>query len=603
MSTKTLLISAVLSGLLLFTAPNPCLADASTETVRAIAPNPSGLIAHYEFEGDAVDTSGFQPLANGTLFGNPTFVAGVFGQGIDLDGYGDYVDCGNASYFDITEQITVTAWIKVVEFDKKYQTIISKGDDSWRLARAGKSNRIEFACNGTSANKWNGIGEVPWAISSTTDVNDGKWHHIVGVFDGTFLYLYIDGALEAAKGAAKSIYISSYNVCIGANAQVPGCDWNGLIEDMRIYNYALSQAEIVSIMGKNEIHLPEPTSATLYNIAKTYEKLSKHGQAKSIYQLILQRYPDSEYTIEAQFYIARRNIFSLTNSGNYTDAQAAIDKFTADFAKHPALPGTLYWFAKEFEARERYERAKGIYQQVVQQHPDSSHAFKALLGVSKMDVLSSIESGNDTAAQAALATLIADFNDHPDLPDSTFEVGHKYYTKARLKVRDGLEEQATEYYQKAITHWERIIHVWPRCSYAPRAYYCSAVVYSQELGEHLKGIDYYQQIVDNWPDYQYASHAQFLVGKNYEILRDSNSVTESEANPKIEQAYKGVVEKYPDSKSAPSAALKLARMNLLRGQRVEAAMYYELFLAIADPSDTRIKNVKARLEQMKGENQ
>lgn len=63
MSTKTLIISSVLSAFLLFTAVGVCFADASTETVRAIAPNPAGLVAHYEFEGDTVDTSGFQSPA------------------------------------------------------------------------------------------------------------------------------------------------------------------------------------------------------------------------------------------------------------------------------------------------------------------------------------------------------------------------------------------------------------------------------------------------------------------------------------------------------------------------------------------------------------
>lgn len=136
------------------------------------------MVAHYEFEGDAVDTAGFQPLADGTPVGNPTYEDGVFGRGINLDGESDYVDCGNESYFDITERITVTAWIKVNKFDKKYQAIITKGDNSWRLARVGDSNNVEFACNGTAATRWTGWGEIPWAVSGTTSVNDGKWHHI-----------------------------------------------------------------------------------------------------------------------------------------------------------------------------------------------------------------------------------------------------------------------------------------------------------------------------------------------------------------------------------------------------------------------------------------
>lgn len=192
----------------------------------------------------------------------------------------------------------------------------------------------------------------------------------------------------------------------------------------------------------------------------------------------------------------------------------------------------------------------------------------------------------------------------PGLSEAILQVGHGYYTKARLEEKDGLDEKAKEYYQKAITVWERIITDLPASTgTSPEAYYCSAVVYSQELGDYLKGIDYYQKVVDNWPDYTFAWRAQFFVGMYYEKLRNSGNVPESEVIPKIEQAYQSVIEKYPDSKSVPYAALKLGYLNLKRGQRAEAVMYYELFLATADPGDSRIKNVKARLEKLKGEDQ
>ena len=232
MSTKTLLINSVLFGFLLSTAPNPCLADASTETVRAIAPNPSGLIAHYEFEGDAVDTSGFQPLANGTLFGNPTFVAGVFGQGIDLDGDGDYVDCGNASYFDITEQITVTSWIKVVEFDREWQTVIAKGDDSWRISRGGATNQLHLACTGLTPSP-------PW-LNGSINVNDGKWHHAAAVYDGARMHLYVDGIPDASREAHGMINTGTSPVYIGENAQKTGRYFRGLIDELTIFNHALN---------------------------------------------------------------------------------------------------------------------------------------------------------------------------------------------------------------------------------------------------------------------------------------------------------------------------------------------------------------------------
>jgi TolA-binding protein len=80
-------------------------------------------------------------------------------------------------------------------------------------------------------------------------------------------------------------------------------------------------------------------------------------------------------------------------------------------------------------------------------------------------------------------------------------------------------------------------------------------------------------------------------------------VPESEASLKIEQAYKAVVEKYPDSALAANACMKLSDLHLKRGQRLEAAGYLELFLATAHPSDPRMQSVKTRLEKLKGEAQ
>ncbi|MBW8041405.1 MAG: tetratricopeptide repeat protein [Planctomycetes bacterium] len=680
MSTKTLLISSVLSCFFLSVAAGQCFADASAETVSAAAPNPSGLVAHYEFDGDAADISGFQPQANGTLIGNPTYGSGVYGKAIDLDGDGDYVDCGNESFFDINDLITITAWIKVNEFDKKHQAIITKGDNSWRLARVGDSNSVEFACNGTATTRWTGEGEVPWAVLGTTSVNDDKWHHIAGVFDGTQLYLYIDGVLEAAKSATNSINISKHKVYIGANAQVPGREWNGSIDDVRIYNYALSQAEIVSIMGISEIYLPESEPAKLYNIAKRYDGLKKFEEAKGICQLILQKYPDSLSAHGAQLYLSRRNImslikskeyteaqsefdnliadvndhpdlpkalltiavsygwakkyeeaeniyeriikrypespsatqsrfkapsthiFSLILSGNNTEAQGEIDKFTSDFAKHPALPGVVYWFAKEFEASKAYEEAMGTYQRVAWQYPGSSHAANALLEASKMDVLSLVESGNDMAIQEALDTLIVDFNDHPDLPEAVFVIGEQYYYKAFEDPKKCRRLKSQENLKKAADIWERIVAQWPdsKSIGLKHAQYFTAVCY-RRFGEYEKAITNYQKVVDNWPEYDFAWSAQYLIGNCYEKLKDFGSLPESEASLKMEQAYKAVVEGYPDCAMVPTASLKLGHLNLKSGQKIEAAQYFVLFLATARPNDPRITSVESHLEKLKEE--
>jgi len=426
-------------------------AGPSSQTVKAVAADPAGLVAHYPFERNAINISGLGPAGNGILVGGPTYKAGVIGQAIDLDGSGDYVNCGNGSLFNLTKQLTIAAWIKVNNFDRKHQTIISKGDNSWRLARAGDSDSIEFACNGTAATKWDGVGEVPWSITGSSSVNDGKWHHIAGVFDGSALYLYIDALLESAKAGANSIDISSYEVCIGENAQVLGRQWNGLIDDVRIYNYGLSQAEIVSIMGKSQIEFPEPVPATLYNIAKKHDGLRKYEEAKGVWELLLKQYPGSSPASDAQIYLSKRNILSLIDTKDYAKAQAELDKLTTDFVSHPELAEAMYAIAERYELPGKYAEARSLYEQIVQVYADSPYAAKARYDGPEIYIFSLIASGKYTEAHEAIDKFTADFVDYPRLP------GTLYWFAKRLDAA-GQYEQARNIYQQVAWQYPNDAH-------------------------------------------------------------------------------------------------------------------------------------------------
>jgi hypothetical protein len=201
----------------------------------ATAADPS-LVAWYRFDGDATDSSGNN--LHGTEIGNPTYEAGVFGQAINLDGDGDYVDCGDPTEFDITEFITFTYWIKVTAFDRGWNTVLSRGDDSWRSSRAGTESYMEAAVGGTSGNYTFGV----------TPVDDGEWHHIGWVYDGTMNYLYLDGEVDGSEESTGQITVSTYPLFIGNNSQNTDRFWNGLIDDMMIFNRPLSQEEIQAIM-------------------------------------------------------------------------------------------------------------------------------------------------------------------------------------------------------------------------------------------------------------------------------------------------------------------------------------------------------------------
>ncbi len=196
-----------------------------------------------ESEG-TIAYDGSQLGNNGTLKGNPAWQPsdGAMGGALRLDGDGDYVEIAGKPEFDIARQVTVAAWIQVEKFDKDWQAIVTKGDSAWRLSR-GPANVLHFACTGVSA-------QSPW-VNGKKDVNDGRWHQVVGVYDGAELRLYVDGALDVSAPATGKIATNNFPVMIGENAQLPGREWNGLIDDVRIYSYALSEDDVVELYNSS----------------------------------------------------------------------------------------------------------------------------------------------------------------------------------------------------------------------------------------------------------------------------------------------------------------------------------------------------------------
>jgi len=211
---------------------------------RGVAQRPGGLVARWEFEpsqdGMVLDTSG------NNLHGRRVGDAQVYadperGHVLRLDGEGDWVDCGAA--------ITLSVWIKVGRFDKVWQTIVAKGVSAWGLQRDQTTDVLQFACTGVGATRAR-EGSRPEILRDHPNVNDGRWHHVAGIYDGQRLRLYVDGELDALAPVLTSprIHTSKDHVLIGTNAGIqPSCEWNGLIDDLRIYNYALPPEDIKAL--------------------------------------------------------------------------------------------------------------------------------------------------------------------------------------------------------------------------------------------------------------------------------------------------------------------------------------------------------------------
>lgn len=185
------------------------------------------------------DVAGNYP---GRVRGNPTWTAGKLGRALQLNDTGDYVDCGADPAFDITGAITVAAWVNTTDAgDNQQHPYVTKGDHAYALKHryvAGDSgSSIEFFIYDSAT--WQ-------SARSAVDPNfNNAWHHVAGTYDGSKLRLYIDGVLKAEPNATGPIESHPKQpLCIGANCEWPDRSYHGAIDDVRIYNRSLSEAEI-----------------------------------------------------------------------------------------------------------------------------------------------------------------------------------------------------------------------------------------------------------------------------------------------------------------------------------------------------------------------
>ncbi len=193
------------------------------------------LAGWWKLDNDLKDSSGNGN--HGTVGGAPTFAAsGKIGASLSLDGTDDYVDCGTAASLNITDQVTLAAWIKPTNFaNSAYQTFVGKGDHAYNIQQT-TGNVIQFYVYDGA---WYTVNSA--TVASTMN---GTWHHVAGTYDGTQLKLFLDGAMVASTLRAGVIAAATHAVNIGRNSENSTRFYPGEIDEVRIYRGPLSTPEI-----------------------------------------------------------------------------------------------------------------------------------------------------------------------------------------------------------------------------------------------------------------------------------------------------------------------------------------------------------------------
>jgi len=202
----------------------------------------TGLVAAYAFDDGAgtiaKDVSG--NALNGTLSNATWTAAGKYGVALSFNGTTSWVTVADAAVLDLTSAMTLEAWVKASAV-ADWRSVILK-------ERAGGLCYALYASNtnSTPSAYIRRSADIDATSASTLPVN--QWVHLAATYNGTSLILYMNGAPVASQAVTGSMATSTAALRIGGDS-VWGEYFAGLIDEVRVYNRALSQSEIQTDMA------------------------------------------------------------------------------------------------------------------------------------------------------------------------------------------------------------------------------------------------------------------------------------------------------------------------------------------------------------------
>jgi hypothetical protein len=197
------------------------------------------LVAAYGFnEGSGtVVADGSGNGNNGTISGATWTTSGKYGNALSFNGNNALVTINNAASLQLTSGMTLEAWVYPTTVSNKWRDVIYKGNDNYYLEGSSNNSRRP-ALGGTFGSP----------LYGTAPLTANTWTHLAGTYDGATMRLYVNGVQVASRAQTGAIATSTNPLQIGGDS-IHGQYFAGRIDEVRVYNRALSAAEIQSDMN------------------------------------------------------------------------------------------------------------------------------------------------------------------------------------------------------------------------------------------------------------------------------------------------------------------------------------------------------------------
>jgi parallel beta-helix repeat protein len=189
----------------------------------------------------AIDSSVFRN--NGNIYGASWFTGCKYGKCLKFDGVNDYVEVPNSVSLNIIGPMTIESWI-YPQFGSQNRNFAAVTKMVPSGSGAGSKFALELGWGTTPVPITFWIYDGDWqGLSSTTNLADNIWYHVVGVYDGSYIRIYING-VEEGTPVAQGNPSSSYETLQIGSSQKENRWGKWIIDEVKIYNRALSAEEI-----------------------------------------------------------------------------------------------------------------------------------------------------------------------------------------------------------------------------------------------------------------------------------------------------------------------------------------------------------------------
>ncbi len=207
-----------------------------------VSPLDKGLVGYWKLDDgsgtSAADTSGNGNT--GTLTNGPSWTTGKIIGATNFDGVNDYIDAGTGASLDVggTKNLTISVWTKKTTGSDSGMVLVNKGQSS------NGGYDLGIGVDGCSAHQLSISKPGRTWVCTGTFPQDTNWHHVVEVWSSTGGVVYVDGAVSGTSGDTAPFGSYSGSLKIGMQYDGTSNPFNGSLDEVRVYNRALSPDEV-----------------------------------------------------------------------------------------------------------------------------------------------------------------------------------------------------------------------------------------------------------------------------------------------------------------------------------------------------------------------